>query len=182
MRFSATQGLTAAQVVNEYSEESLADIIYRLGEEPRARRIARAIVRGRPMDNTVQLAEAVSRTAGRSRATRIHPATRTFQAIRMEVNEELSNLRRGLEGAMEVLGKGGRVAVIAYHSLEDRLVKGLLRQEASQCICPPSAPECICGHVARVKLVNRRVIKPTSEEVQANPRSRSARMRVAERI
>ena len=182
MRFGATQRITAHQVVNEYSEESLADIIYRLGEEPRARRIARAIVKGRPMDTTTQLAETVSRTAGRSRTRRIHPATRTFQAVRMEVNEELSNLRRGLEGAIDVLAKGGRVAVIAYHSLEDRLVKGLLRREASQCICPPSTPECVCGHIARVKLVNRKVIKPMSEEIQANPRSRSARMRVAERI
>ena len=182
MRFSATQRMTAHQVVNEYSEDSLADIIYRLGEEPRSRAIARAIVQGRPMETTTELAEAVSRSVRRSRTRRIHPATRTFQAIRMEVNEELSNLRRGLEGAIEVLAKGGRLAVIAYHSLEDRLVKGLLRQEASQCVCPPSTPECVCGHIASIKLVNRRVIKPTPEEIQANPRSRSARMRVAESI
>ena len=182
MRFSATQSITAHQVVNEYSEESLADIIYRLGEEPRARRIARAIIQGRPIDTTTRLAEVVSRMVRQSRTRRIHPATRTFQAIRMEVNEELNNLQRGLEGAIEVLADGGRLAVIAYQSLEDRLVKGLLRQEASQCICPPSTPECVCGHIASLKLVNRRVIKPTPDEVQANPRSRSARMRVAERI
>ena len=182
MRFDPTQKVTAHQVVNEYPEHSLADIIFRLGEEPRARRVARAIVRYRPVETTTQLADVVARATGRPAGGRIHPATRTFQAIRMAVNSELDNLGRGLEGAISVLGTGGRLAVISYHSLEDRLVKTALRTEASDCVCPPGMPQCRCGHIARVRLVSRRIIRPAPAEVRANPRSRSARMRVAERL
>ncbi len=182
MRFDPGQETTAYNVVNEYSEESLADVIFWMGEERRARRVARAIVRRRPIETTTQLADVVTRALGRPARGRIHPATRTFQAIRMAVNKELENLERGLEQALELLRSGGRVAVISYHSLEDRLVKNKLRHEASDCICPPETPICICGHKASIRLINRKVIKPTQAEVQANPRSRSARMRVAERI
>ncbi|MCH8186116.1 MAG: 16S rRNA (cytosine(1402)-N(4))-methyltransferase RsmH [Chloroflexi bacterium] len=182
MRFDSRQRATAHEVVNRYSVESLSDVIARLGEEPRARRIAREIVANRPIRTTTQLAEVVRRATGRPARGRIHPATRTFQAIRMEVNREMDNLTRGLEGAIEVLNAGGRLAVISYHSLEDRLVKQKLRAESSDCICPPGLPQCVCGHKASLRLVNRRVIRPSIDEVQANPRARSARMRVAERI
>ena len=182
MRFDSRQRATAHEVVNRYSVESLSDVIARLGEEPRARRIAREIVANRPIRTTTQLAEVVRRATGRPARGRINPATRTFQAIRMEVNREMDNLTRGLEGAIEVLNAGGRLAVISYHSLEDRLVKQKLRAESSDCICPPGLPQCVCGHKASLRLVNRRVIRPSIDEVQANPRARSARMRVAERI
>ena len=182
MRFDQAQGLSAYEVVNDYRERDLSDIIRQLGEEPWAGRIARAIVRSRPVESTTQLAELVARASGRSRRGRTHPATRTFQAIRMAVNKELENLQRGLDGALDILDRSGRLVVISYHSLEDRLVKSTLRREASDCICPAGTPQCVCGHTATIRLVNRRVIKPTSDEIKANPRSRSARMRVAERI
>ena len=182
MRFDSTQNITAYQVVNGYSENPLAEIIRRLGEEPRARRVARAIVRNRPIETTTRLAKVVSQVLGGPARRRIHPATRIFQAIRMTVNEELENLRRGLEQAVHVLGIGGRMAVISYHSVEDRLVKEVLRHEASGCICPPGTPQCICGHTPSIRLVHRRVIKPNPDEVRVNPRSRSARMRVVEGI
>ena len=182
MRFDSRQRTTAHEVVNRYSVESLSDLIARLGEEPRARRIAREIVANRPIRTTTHLAEVVRRATGGQTRRRIHPATRTFQAIRMAVNREMDNLTRGLEGAIDVLNAGGRLAVISYHSLEDRLVKEKLRTESSDCVCPPGLPQCVCGHKASLRLVNRRVIRPSAGEVQANPRARSARMRVAERI
>ena len=182
MRFDSRQRTTAHEVVNRYSVESLSDLIARLGEEPRARRIAREIVANRPIRTTTHLAEVVRRATGGQTRRRIHPATRTFQAIRMAVNREMDNLTRGLEGAIDVLNAGGRLAVISYHSLEDRLVKEKLRTESSDCVCPPGLPQCVCGHKASLRLVNRRVIRPSAGEVQANPRTRSARMRVAERI
>ena len=182
MRFDSRQRTTAHEVVNRYSVESLSDLIARLGEEPRARRIAREIVANRPIRTTTHLAEVVRRATGGQTRRRIHPATRTFQAIRMAVNREMDNLTRGLKGAIDVLNAGGRLAVISYHSLEDRLVKEKLRTESSDCVCPPGLPQCVCGHKASLRLVNRRVIRPSAGEVQANPRARSARMRVAERI
>ena len=182
MRFDISQKVTAYEVVNEYTEQSLAEIISRFGEEPRARQIARAVVRRRPIETTVQLAQVVASAAGRTKRGRIHPATRTFQAIRMIVNTELDNLRRGLDGAIAVLRSGGRLVAISYHSLEDRLVKTTLRLEASSCICPPGMPQCVCGHTPSIRLLSRRITKPTPAEVETNPRSRSARMRVAERI
>ena len=174
--------LTAAEVVNGFSESELASIIYRYGEERRSRRIASAIVRSRPLDTTTQLAEVISRVLGGSSGRRIHPATKTFQAIRMAVNGELDNVEKGLNQAIGVLREGGRIVVISYHSLEDRLVKGVFRREASSCICPPEIPMCVCGHEPVLRLVSRRVIRPGPEEIRTNPRSRSARLRVAERI
>lgn len=181
MRFDASQTMTADAIVNGYSEKELADIIYQYGEERRSRRIARAIVSSRPVNNTTQLAEIVSNSVGRRRG-RIHPATRTFQALRIAVNDELSNILLGLQGAVEALRPSGRIAVISYHSLEDRIVKNELRKMASDCVCPPSLPHCECEHEPTVRIVNRRVIKPSRAEVLANPRSRSARLRVAERL
>ena len=181
MRFDEGQTITAADVVNEYSEQELANAIYKYGEERGSRRIAKAILGARPLRTTTQLAEVVARSVGRPRG-QIHPATRTFQAIRMVVNSELENVEAGLEQAIELLQQGGRLVVISYHSLEDRLVKNTLRRESRDCICPPEKPQCVCDHIASVRLVSRRVIKPKEEEIKANPRSRSARLRVAERI
>ena len=180
MRFDEGQTVTASNVVNEYSEQDLANAIYKYGEERASRRIARAIVNARPLRTTTQLADVVAKSVGRPRG-RIHPATRTFQAIRMVVNGELENVQQGMEQAIPLLRQGGRLAVISYHSLEDRLVKNALRRESRDCVCPPETPVCVCGHIASVRLVNRRVMRPNKEEVAANPRSRSARLRVAER-
>ena len=182
MRFDGKQDLTADAIVNTWSEQELADSIYRLGEERASRRIARAIVRARPLSNSTELAKVVAGAAGRTSQDKVHPATRTFQAIRMAVNGELENVQAGLVGAVETLQQGGRLVVISYHSLEDRLVKGFLRTEASQCVCPPETPVCVCGHEPTIKLVRRRVIKPSNEEIGANPRARSARLRVAEKL
>ena len=182
MRFDLRQELTAYDLVNRNSEEELANMIFRYGEERRSRRIARAIVVGRPIESTVDLASVIAHAAGRSTRGGIHPATRTFQALRIAVNGELENLRSGLERAIEVLRSGGRLVVISYHSIEDRLVKSMLRRESSSCVCPPGTPQCVCGHQASLKIITRRVVRPSTEEVLANPRSRSARLRVAERL
>ena len=182
MRFDTTQELTAHHMVNRRTEKELADVIFQFGEEPRSRRLARAIVQARPIETTIELANLIARTVGRSAKSRIHPATRTFQALRIAVNRELDNLRDGLEQAIAVLGSGGRLAAISYHSLEDRVVKEILRREEASCICPPRTPKCICGHEATVSVITRRVLRPSPQEVRINPRSRSARMRVAERL
>ena len=181
MRFGASQGPTAHHMVNNETADRLADLIYRYGEERGSRRVARAIVAARPIETTVELASVVSAALGRRRRG-IHPATQTFQALRMAVNGELENLQAGLAQAVDVLASGGRLVVISYHSLEDRLVKNFMRTEERACICPPEIPECVCGHVASVRVITRRVVRPSSQEVEANPRSRSARMRVAERL
>ena len=181
MRFDARQRLTAHDIVNGYSIDKLADALYGFGEETRSRRIARAIARRRPVRTTTELADIVAGAAG-GRRGRVHPATKTFQAIRIAVNGELDNLKQGLDGAIETLGANGRLAVITYHSIEDRIVKTALRRESADCVCPPELPECVCEHTAALRIVNRRVIKPTADEVKANPRSRSARLRVAARV
>ena len=181
MRFDKSQGITADTIVNRYDEQELADIIYRYGEERRSRRIARTIVRSRPVRTTTQLADIVLSAVGRQRG-RINPATRTFQAIRIAVNDELGNVQRGLDAAVDTLGVAGRLVVITYHSIEDRIVKNAIRHMASNCICPPSVPQCACGKEPTVRIINRRVIRPSNEEVRANPRSRSARIRIAERL
>ena len=180
MRFSPYQELTAATIVNTYPEKEIARIIELYGEERRSRDIARSIVAHRPLASTLELASAVQQAVGARR--RIHPATRTFQALRIAVNKELDRLREALDQATTILGPGGRLVVISFHSLEDRLVKAYLRRESRDCICPPGTPECICEHKAVLKLVTRRVVTPSAAEVHANPRSRSAKMRVAERI
>ena len=177
MRFGPTVGRSAREIVNHTDEESLANLIYRLGEERRSRRIARAIVKARPVETTVELADVVAKAVGwprRARARRnIHPATRTFQALRIAVNDELDNVETGIRSAIGVLRQGGRLAVISYHSLEDRLVKNILREQAK------AIDE---NHSPALRLITKRVRKPENSEIQANPRSRSARMRVAERL
>ena len=192
MRFDPSGGgVTALDIVNDAGAEELADLIFRFGEERRSRAIARAIVAGRPVATTGQLAQIVARARGgrrgggrdRSGSGRgRHPATRTFQALRIAVNRELEHLEAGLAAVLEVLKPGGRLAVISYHSLEDRMVKEWLRRESGVCVCPPGLPVCGCGRRARLRLMGRRVIRPSAAEVAANPRSRSARLRAAERI
>ena len=182
MRFDPGAQLTAEHIVNTYAERELAQLVSRYGEEPRARAVARNLVRGRPIGSTARLAELVADAVGPKRGRRLHPATRTFQALRIAVNDELKNLESGLDSAVRLLAPGGRLAVISYHSLEDRVVKTFMVRERSGCICPPEAPQCLCGRQPTLRLVNRRVIKPSAQEVASNPRSRSARMRVAERL
>ena len=181
MRFSLSQRTTAGEIVNEYREDELADLIYQLGEDRAARRIARQIVNNRPVQNSQQLAEVIEKAVPR-RGQRINPATRTFQALRIAVNDELSALEDALEQAVSLLGHGGRLVVISYHSLEDRIVKNFIRREASDCICPPGTPVCRCGHKATLKRITHRPVSPTRAEIDANPRSRSAKLRTAERI
>ncbi|MBE0475982.1 MAG: 16S rRNA (cytosine(1402)-N(4))-methyltransferase RsmH [Coriobacteriia bacterium] len=179
-------GITAAEVVNTYSQEELARIIREFGEERWAPRIAAHIVaaRGRrPILTTLQLADiAKEAIPAAARRTGPHPARRTFQALRMEVNRELEALERGLEAAVRWLRAGGRVAVISYHSLEDRIVKRAFAALARGCTCPPGLPVCRCGQVPVVRIVTPRPVVPTAEEVARNPRSRSAKLRVAEKV
>jgi 16S rRNA (cytosine1402-N4)-methyltransferase len=181
MRYDTTQPLTAGAVVNRYPEAELARLLLTCGEEPRARQIARAIARARPIATARQLAEVAAASAG-YHGGRIHPATRVFQAIRMEVNQELQSLAAALPQAVRLLAPGGRIAVISFHSLEDRVVKRTIHEMARGCICPPRLPECRCGRVPLVRIARPELWRPTPEEIAHNRRSRSARMRVAERI
>lgn len=181
MRFNPSSPLTAADLVNNLREEELVDILFRYGEERRARQVVRAILRNRPIITTSQLAQVVG-GATSSGVPGMHPATRTFQALRIAVNKELTALESVLPQAVTALAASGRLAVISFHSLEDRIVKQFLRREAMDCICPPQQPVCTCGHKASLREVTRRPIRPQDEEVHRNPRSRSARLRVAERL
>ena len=181
MRFDPSQPLTAADLVNTLDEAALADILWRYGEERHARRVARAIVRHRPLHTTRQLAEVVA-AATRSGRRGMHPATRTFQALRIAVNRELDNLEAVLPQAVAALKPGGRLVVIAFHSLEDRIVKHFLRAESGYCVCPPEMPHCDCDRPARVRLLKPFPLRPTAEETARNPRARSARLRVAEKL
>jgi 16S rRNA (cytosine1402-N4)-methyltransferase len=180
MRFSPSQKVSAADIVNTSSETKLAQIIRAYGEESQSYRIARSIIKERPINSTLQLAELIEKTIGRH--GKIHPATKTFQALRIAVNHELEYLESVLKQSIELLGYGGRLVVISYHSLEDRIVKQFMQQEARGCICPPRTPVCICGHTPRLKLLNRKVITPTETELKNNPRSRSAKLRAVECI
>jgi 16S rRNA (cytosine1402-N4)-methyltransferase len=182
MRFSPDQETTASYWVNEAPEVELADVIWRYGEERQSRRIARAIVHGRPLQTTTELAKAVEQAVGRRPGSQSHPATKTFQALRIAVNQELASLAEALPRAHGLLGFGSRIVVISYHSLEDRIVKQFFARESRDCLCPPAQPVCTCGHKATLRLVSRGVLTPSAEEVAANPRSRSAKLRVAERI
>ena len=186
MRFERSgSSRTAANLINSASEEELIRILFAFGEEPKARSIAKSIVQSRskyPINTTGQLLNLLNAIPGLGRGRRSHPATRTFQAFRIAVNEELTNLSVGIVGAISLLESSGRLAIISYHSLEDRLVKQTFLRESTDCICDKTIPLCVCNHKATVRIVNRRIITPTSTEVRSNPRSRSARMRVIEKI
>ncbi len=181
MRFSPRSPQTAADLVNTLPEADLADIIYRYGEERRSRQVARAIVAARPIHTTRQLAEVVARVTGSGRPG-IHPATRTFQALRIAVNRELENVESVLPQAIAALRPGGRLAVISFHSLEDRIVKHYFRRESRDCICPPRQPVCTCGHTAQIRVLTRKPVMASAEEREQNPRARSARLRVVEKL
>ena len=185
MRFDPTGGVTASDLVATLPEADLADLFFRHGEEPRARRIAAAVVRERaraPIRSTARLAAVVEAAVGGRRGAPTHPATRTFQALRIAVNGELAALERALAGAVAVLAPGGRLAVIAFHSLEDRLVKRFVAAESAACVCPPAQPVCTCAVTPRLRKLPGGAIRPSPAEVAANPRSRSAVLRVAERL
>ena len=181
MRLNPNQELTAADIVNTYPESKLALLIKTYGEGSYSRQIARRIVQERPIKTTLELARTIERVVGRRRS-KIHPATKTFQALRIAVNQELEHLESAIKQAVHLLGFEGRLVVISYHSLEDRIVKQFMQLESKDCICPPGTPTCVCGHTASLRLINKRVITPSSAEVQINPRSRSARLRAAERV
>jgi 16S rRNA (cytosine1402-N4)-methyltransferase len=181
MRFDPSQPVSAADLVNGLPERELADLLARYGEERKARKIAGAIIAARPLRTTTELARLVESVVKRTRSG-IHPATLTFQALRIAVNDELQTLEIGLEQAVSLLAGGGRLAVISFHSLEDRVVKHFLRQESKDCICPPERLVCTCGHKAILRLLTTRPIRPEEAEVQSNPRARSACLRVAERL
>ncbi len=187
MRFDTSRGVPASELLATLDVVALTALFRRYGEEPFAGRIARAIVEARssaPVVTAEDLAALVARVAP-SRAPgrrRVHPATRVFQALRIAVNEELEALSEGLAGALDLLRPGGRLAVLSYHSLEDRIVKRFFQAERRGCVCPPEAPVCVCGRSPRVRLVTPKGVTPGEEELANNPRARSARLRVAERI
>jgi 16S rRNA (cytosine1402-N4)-methyltransferase len=187
MRFDVTRGVPAAELLATLDADALAALFRRYGEEPSAWKIAKAIVAARaasPVESAEDLAALVEKVSpGNPRLRRrIHPATRVFQALRIAVNEELDALGDGLAAAVDLLRPGGRIVVLSYHSLEDRIVKRFLAAERRGCVCPPEAPVCVCGKAPRLRLVTRPSLTPTDEEITANPRARSARLRAAERL
>lgn len=185
MRMNPEAGVTAAQVVNQADEEELLRIFFEYGEERFSRRIVRRIVAQRseaPITRTSELAQLVKDAIpGGNRPGRIHPATRVFQALRIHVNQELDQVRDGVAAGLELLKPGGRMVVISFHSLEDRIVKQLFRELAKGCTCPPRLPICQCNTVPKVKLLTRKGMRASAEEIEINSRSRSAILRVAER-
>ena len=187
MRFDTSRGVPAAELLATLDQDELTALFRRYGEEPKAGRIARAIVdvrRSTPVETAEDLAALIERVSPPNprQPRRTHPATRVFQALRIAVNEELDALEDGLAAAMDLLRPGGRLVVLSYHSLEDRIVKRFLNAERRGCVCPPEAPVCVCGHEPRLRLVTRPSMTPTDAEVEANPRARSARLRAAERL
>ena len=183
MRMDPTAALSAEVVVNEYSEKDLARVISRFGEERFARRIAKAIIRERPIRDTVQLAETVKDAVpAATRRTGGHPARRTFQAVRIEVNGELTALDDALHVVLDALEYHGRSVVLSYHSLEDRIVKTTFNEAARGCVCPPDFPVCQCGAKARVRVLTRKPVRPGPDEIAANPRSSAAKLRAIEKL
>lgn len=186
MRMNRENDLSAYEVVNDYSEEEIYRIIRDYGEEKFAKRIARFIVERReeePIKTTLELVEIIKAAIpARARREGPHPAKRTFQAIRIEVNSELSILNKAIEDGVNRLNKGGRMAIITFHSLEDRIVKLKFKELATSCTCPKEFPICVCGGEAKVKVISRKAIEPSEEEILENPRSRSAKLRVIEKL
>jgi 16S rRNA (cytosine1402-N4)-methyltransferase len=187
MRFDPTQGVPAAELLASLDAAELTALFRRYGEEPKAPRIARAIVDARrvaPIATAEELAALIERVLPPNprQPRRTHPATRVFQALRIAVNEELDALLAGLAAALDLLRPGGRLVVLSYHSLEDRIVKRFIQAERRGCVCPPELPICVCGRNPRLRLVTTPSLTPTASEVAANPRARSARLRAAERL
>jgi 16S rRNA (cytosine1402-N4)-methyltransferase len=187
MRMDSQASLTAEKIVNTWPEKELADIIFKFGEERLSRAIARRIVESRPLKTTAELAAVVSpvvsrHSRGKHNRDLSHPATRTFQALRIAVNDELANLEKFLHAAVSLLSPGARLVVITFHSLEDRLVKQILRQAAQSCICPPRQPICTCQKKQEIRILTPKPLLPDAEEVLANPRSRSAKLRAGEKV
>lgn len=186
MRMDRSEGLTAADIVNGWSQEELRRVLFQYGEERCAPQIAAAIVRRReekPIETTLELVDVIkSAMPARALREKQHPAKRSFQAIRIAVNDELASVDRMIQGAVPKLNRGGRLAVITFHSLEDRIVKNGFAQFAKGCTCPPDFPVCVCGKTPDIKLVNKKPILPTQQEIDENPRARSAKLRVAEKI
>lgn len=181
MRFDPTSGPSAADLVNGLEEKYLADLIWRYGEERYSRKIARAIVQARPLHTTQELAAVVRAAIGRS-GEKQDPATRTFQALRIAVNDELINIEAALPQLIELLKPQARLAVISFHSLEDRIVKQIFQRESRDCICPPEQPICTCGHHASIEIITPHPVVPREEEKARNPRSRSAKLRVVQKL
>ncbi|MBI5931992.1 MAG: 16S rRNA (cytosine(1402)-N(4))-methyltransferase RsmH [Chloroflexi bacterium] len=182
MRFDPSSGtMTAAELVNSLSEKELADLFFQYGEENDSRRIARQIVAARPLHTTTELADLIANSMHGPRP-KIHPATRVFQALRIAVNDELGAVETVLPIALNLLKPRGRFAVLTFHSLEDRIVKQYFKQEATDCLCPPHQPICTCQHQASIRLVTRKPIEATLEEIDLNPRARSAKLRIIERL
>lgn len=183
MRFDpAGGGTTAADLVNTLDEREIADLFYKYGEDPDGRRHARAVVQARPLHTTGELARVLEKASPRRYDEKIHPATRAFQALRIAVNDELGAVERVLPAAIDLLNPGGRFAVISFHSLEDRIVKDAFKLAATECICPPQFPVCVCDHHASVRLLHKKPITASEAEIDANPRSRSAKLRVIEKL
>lgn len=185
MRMDRTAGITAYHVVNEYPREDLKRIIADYGEERFAGPVAAAIVKARdmkPIETTLELAGIVASAIPNAKRERQHPAKRTFQAIRIAVNDELAAVEEGVWAAVDLLAPGGRVLVITFHSLEDRIVKNVFRKLSNGCTCPPDFPVCVCGAKPVIRIVNHKPILPSEEEMEKNPRARSAKLRIAEKI
>jgi len=185
MRMNREQFLTARDIVNNFEEDEIRNILYRYGEEAYAGSISRAIVnhrKSKPIESTLELAEIIKGAVPAKYRREKHPARKSFQALRIAVNEELDALREVLPQVIEVLKPGGRLCVISFHSLEDRIVKHFMQEKAQACICPPSFPICVCEHQAQLKMIRRKPILASAEECENNPRARSAKLRVAARI
>ena len=183
MRMDRQAAFSAYDIVNGYDKQALQRVIYEYGEERYGARIADAIIRHRPIETTLELAKVIKQAIpAASRRTGPHPAKRTFQALRIEVNDEIGSLQRALEDMIDVLSPGGVLSVITFHSLEDRIVKNTFRTAEHPCTCPPEFPQCICGKKSKGRVLTRKPILPSEEELERNPRARSAKLRVAEKI
>lgn len=180
MRMDQSEGAPAYELINRLNEKDLANLIYAYGEERHSRKIATGIKNASPIMTTGKLRSVIEKVIMGNMKTK--SLARVFQALRIAVNDELTNLIDGLNSSLKVLKKGGRLVVLSYHSLEDRIVKQFMKEESSDCICPPEIPQCVCGHTRQLKILTKHVMKPTDEEIRINPRSRSAKMRVAERL
>jgi len=186
MRMDTSRGSTAAELLEELDQEEIANLIYRYGEERKSRRVARLIVErrdaGQPVRSTEELARLVERAVGRSPKDKIHPATRTFQALRIAVNNELWILDGFIKDSIDLLKLNGTLSVITFHSLEDRIVKQAFQKLSGKCFCPPRIPKCVCGAEKRVEILTRKPVVPTEDEMSVNPRSRSAKLRVCRKL